>query len=97
MVQKHKQSSVLIWQHNHENCIGICIGIDGAQVLCELLKKNTTLTILNLDSKDMLLRNLKSAWYKRMNTDNWIGAKGTIPLSSMLLQNTTLVELSLCG
>ena len=29
-----------------------------------------------------------------LNIDNWIGAKGIAPLSSVLMDNTTLVELS---
>lgn len=79
------------------NCIGICIGTDGAQVLSELLKNNTTLTVLKMDSRMILIKRQNYILIGVLNIDNMIGTKGIVSLSSVLMENTTLVELSFNG
>ena len=81
----------------HQTLIGKSVGSEGAKVLGELLKKNTTMKVLNMDVKNLLRVYNKATLFIGVFIENWIGAKGTKQISSMLLENTTLEELSLCG
>jgi hypothetical protein len=66
------------------------IGPDEAILLSEALKSNTSLTHLNLLSKDFLLHFIFS-----LNTENGIRAKGASELSEALKSNSTLTSLVL--
>jgi hypothetical protein len=62
--------------------------------LAEALKSNSSLTELDLTSRDLLLHECISF---SLNTGNDVGTKGAIQLSEALKSNTTLTILDLNG
>jgi hypothetical protein len=63
--------------------------VDGANELSELLKSNSSLTLLDLTGNKRCVISFS------LNTDNDIGDEGAINLSEALKSNTSLTELNL--
>ena len=74
------------------------VGIEGARMLGEALKTNTTLTTLDLSSEESTEKKSDNDIYKRLNfnnKDNFIGDEGARLLSDGLRKNTALTKLNL--
>ena len=81
--------------------LGNKTGADGAILISESLKRNTTLTSLFLGSEELNETIIHWEGYltEWIWTDNRIGDGGGVAISELLrmLSNTTLTELNLCG
>ena len=71
------------------------IGPEGATALSEMLKDNTTLSALNINSKEKWKTTKKNGKNEDGRVGNNIGIEGAKSISEMLQDNATLTTLNL--
>jgi len=76
------------------------LGEEGAGIISEALKSNTTLTSLNFEGEKKIEEQLRSYWihvHNKIWLGNEIGNEGARMVSESLKTNTTLTDLNMSG